>query len=663
MADIPESSHEDEKIERLRRAMYSRSLSPKFKGRERRVLDLSPGIVGEDFKRVEPELSPVVAAPRGITAARTALWWLLLLAVVFFVGAVGFFVYFFTIGAGSSPASPSNIDISVSGPPQVAGGERTELQVVVTNRNSVPLQLADLVFTYPNGTRSPSDFSTDLPTQRISLGTIDPGQTRQGTISAVFAGSEGEHENVKAQLEYHLSGSNAVFTASTDYDLSFGSSPVSISIDSNTETISGQPIQLAVTVASNANAPIKDLLLGADLPFGFKLTSANPAAASGSLWELGDLNPGDKKTVTIQGTLTGQEGDQRVFNFTAGTRTNASSTSIDTALSAISQTVTISQPFLGLNVSVNSASGASAIASPGSTVNVSIAYQNNLSTAITSAVIVARLTGVQIDGSTVKTTNGFFRSTDDSMLWDKTTDTDFSTLAPGAKGAVTFSFQMPTSDALKNVQNPHLAISINAAGDRVSETGVPETLQASAVTNIGIASDLEYTAQGLYYADPFGSSGPLPPKAGTETTYALVFTVSNTTNKITNASLTATLPPYVRWLGRFSPPSENVTFNQNNGTLTWNIGDIAPNVGLNGAAPRQAAVAVGFTPSTSQIGENPPLLENITLTGTDNATGNIITEPVANVTTDLSKPSKSSQNTPAGVDPGFVPADATVVGK
>ena len=56
--------------------------------------------------------------------------------------------------------------------------------------------------------------------------------------------------------------------------------------------------------------------------------------------------------------------------------------------------------------------------------------------------------------------------------------------------------------------------------------------------------------------------------AGTETTYGIVFTLTNTTNKIENAKLTAVLPSYVRWVGVFSPASENLSFNQNDSSVT-----------------------------------------------------------------------------------------------
>lgn len=675
------SDYEQEKIERLRRAMYSRKLSEDLGERPRRAMSPDRELVGNDWVAPERGAPSSVVAPRVLSYTRGVLWWLLVSSVVFFLGAVAFFGYYFVLGGGSLAASPSNIDIAVSGPTQIAGGEATKLQIVITNRNRVPLQLAELVIKYPPGTRSPvlSEDSSQLQScsgaattaagnlslseQRICLGTIDAGATKQGTVSAIFAGTQGEHESVGVELEYRIQGSNSVFVASSDYDLLFGSSPLSVSVEGNTQTISGQPVQLSITVSSNATERVRDALLHVDLPFGFKLTTADPKQSSDGLWELGDIGPGGQKVVTLRGVLSGQSGDQRTFRVDAGTRTSATSTAISTLLASNAFSMEVAQPFLGLSVLVNQSSTSSVIVSPGENVNVAVTYQNNLGVDITDAVIVARLSGIQIDGTTVRSSDGFFRSTDDTVLWDKNTTAGvLSRLSPGQQGAVSFSFQMPTSESLKSIKNPRLDISVNAAGKRLSETGVPQNLQSVTQQTIRLASDLQINAQGLYYASPIGSSGPIPPKANTETTYALVFTVTNTTNTVSNAVVTAVLPSYVRWVGSYAPAAENLTFDQTSGTFTWKVGDIAPGVGLNGVPPKQIAIAIGFTPSTSQIGQQPILVREITLKGTDAATGAIVTRTTSpDVTTNLAIVSKSSQEAIVGSDPGFSPANATVV--
>lgn len=630
--------------------MYSRSLGEKLHDKPRRTLDDIRPAVGEEWHHEEPTVLGITVAPRTIGLMRSVLWWILAVAAVFFLSAAAFFGYYFTIGGGASPVSPGNIGISISGPPQVAGGEPTQLQIVVTNHNQADLQLADLVITYPEGTRSPTDLSTELSNQRISLGTIEAGGRRQGTISAVFAGGSGTEANVKVDLEYRLTGSSAIFVASSNYQTTFSSSPISVSIEGNTETVSGQPIEFTVTVASNTNTPVKDVLLSVGYPFGFAFSSADPQPARAGIWELGDFSPGQKRQITVRGTLKGESGDERTFRITVGTRKSPQDQNITTPLSDAALKMHVSEAFLGLAVSVNKAGGTGATVSPGDAVNISVSWQNNLSTSIADAVIVARLSGIQIDGAEVHSPDGFFRSSDNAMLWDKTsTNGALANLAAGAKGVVSFSFQMPGSEVLKDIRNPVLTITVNAAGKRVSEIGVPENLQATVSQRVVVASDLQVTAQGLYYANPFGSVGPLPPKAGSETTYAVVFTLTNTTNKIDGAKLKATLPPYVRWVGIYSPATENLSFNQNDSTVTWDIGSIEPGVGMNGTSPRQAAIAIGFTPSTSQIGQEPPLLQVIGFTGVDVATGVALSRALPNVTTNIIG------------DPGFPGTSATVV--
>lgn len=644
----------EERIKRLREAMYSRKLEPLIKEKPRRELEETPPPVGEEWVREYAGIEQSHVAPSRIRLMRVLLNWLIAASVAFSVGAVGFFGYYFFFGGGSGTVSPGNIDIAVSGPLQVGSGTPTEFQIAVINRNRVQLERADLVIKYPDGTRSPVDLSTPLKDQRITLGNIEPGGRRQGTVSAVFSGIEGDRGAIAIELEYRLENSSAIFVASKNYQIVFASSPLSLSVVGNNETVSGQQMEFKIGLASNAESAIKDVLLNVAVPFGFAVSYTEPAVqktGSSVTWNLGDIPPGGKKEVIIRGVLTGESGDERVFRFNAGTRTTKEESIPSTILADYSHHVTVSRPFLGLTLSLNKPIvGGSAVVSPGETVNVSIAYENNLSTEITDAVVVARLSGITIDGTTMQSTDGFYRSTDKTILWDKSTTRGvLSRVAAGGKGTLNFSFQMPKSDVLGAERNPTLAISVHVAGKRISENNVPETLQATVEQNIRLASDIQLIAQGLYYANPFSSTGPMPPKADQETTYALVFSLTNTTNRITNAEVKATLPPYVRWVGVYSPSSEKVSFNQNDSTFTWHVGTIEPGVGVGGALPKQAAIAIGFTPSTSQIGQQPILVRDIRLTGTDAATGAPIVRTANEVTTNITG------------DPGFSAASANVV--
>ncbi|MDO8562069.1 MAG: hypothetical protein Q7S05_04590 [bacterium] len=644
------SEHEKEKIERLRRAMYSRSLSEKIKDRPRRTLVGDRNPPPEDWQKSEQEPEGLIVPPVGANPARGILRWFLFAVAAFVIGVAGFFAYYFTLGGGALPSASENISISVSGPPNVPGGEETELQISVSNRNSTALQLADLIITYPPGTRASARGVSDVPGTRLSIGTLEPGGVRNIPVQAVFSGAEGQRATVKVELEYRLAGSSAIFvTPPYEYELTFSSSPLSVSVLGNKETVSGQPILLTLTISSNAKDPIRDVLLSVGYPFGFTFSASDVRPTRPGVWELGDIVPGKSIIMTIRGTLVGESGDERIFRTTLGTRTARVSQNIDTVLAENSYSVAVSKPFLDLAVSINKESGSGVVVAPGDTVDVDVAWQNNLLTPINDAVIVARLSGIQIDGQTVHSSDGFYRSSDSAVLWDKSTTRGvLGNLSPGARGTVSFSFKMQEANVLEALRNPSLMITVNAAVKRLSESGVPENLQASVSQVVKIASNLQIAAEGHYYENPFGSVGPMPPKADAETTYAVILTVTNTTNKINGAKLTAQLPPYVRSLG-YLPTSERVSFDMTSGTLTWNIGDIESGTGIRGNPPRLVAIALGVTPSTSQIGEMPAILQDFSLSGTDAATGESVTRTAPDVTTNILG------------DSGFSSTNATVV--
>ncbi len=96
--------------------------------------------------------------------------------------------------------------------------------------------------------------------------------------------------------------------------------------------------------------------------------------------------------------------------------------------------------------------------------------------------------------------------------------------------------------------------------------------------------------------------------------------------------------------------------------MTWDLGDIEPGVGLNGSTPRQAAIAIGFTPSTFQIGQEPSLLQRIQLWGIDTSKAEVLMKmnPGARVVPEVLKTAKDITTNIAG-DPGFSAANSTVV--
>jgi hypothetical protein len=100
--------------------------------------------------------------------------------------------------------------------------------------------------------------------------------------------------------------------------------------------------------------------------------------------------------------------------------------------------------------------------------------------------------------------------------------------------------------------------------------------------------------------------------------------------------------------GPFSPQEENLTYNSSTKEIVWNADRIPKGAGITGPA-RSVAFQVSINPSLSQVGTDPILINDTTLTGHDD---------FANV--DI-KVNKASLNTNLIDDPSFIQSGGPVV--
>jgi hypothetical protein len=301
----------------------------------------------------------------------------------FLVGSVAFFILALAIASfvlfgGGNIISSDNVEVSVSGPVEVSGGERLSLDIIVFNDNNTALELADLIVEYPDGTRSPNNLSLELPRERFPLGNIGSGDKFEQEINAVLFGEEGSKEKIKLTVEYRVSGSNAIFFKEKEYEIEISSSPVSFSIESLTEVNSGKEISLDVTLKSNSNNLIEDLMFIAEYPFGFTFKESVPRTSyEQNIWKIGDLSPGEEKKIEITGVLEGQDNEERIFRFFSGLQSEDDEQELKTAFVSSTQLIFIKKPFLSLDIVVDGSTSNNYSTPVGEIVNVDILWKNN----------------------------------------------------------------------------------------------------------------------------------------------------------------------------------------------------------------------------------------------------------------------------------------------
>ncbi len=527
----------------------------------------------------------------------------------------------YTLFGGKIFVSVDNIDILIEGPTSMAGGETLNLGVSVLNKNATDIELVDLVAEFPGGAKDPLSPERDLGKTRFSLGNIKSQSVAQKTVSLILFGGEGEEKSVKLTAEYRTADSNAIFFKEKTYRVSISSSPAFVAIGAFDQAFAGQPMDVSISVTSNSKNPLKNLMLSLDYPFGLSVISSVPPAAYGdSIWRLGDLAPGAKKIIRLKTVLQGQDGEEKNLRANVGIQSQNNEREIATTIISRDHTFSIKQPFLGLDLTFDG-DRSDLATEAGRVVRAEIIWTNNGASKITDARIEAKLSGTVLDKNSVFVSDGGnYESLTNTVVWEAGRTPGLDNIIPGADGRVGFSFRSVSVSPNQSLPNPLITVAVSAGGSRVDESGAPAEIASGISRSVKLVSNLALSARALYSGGPFQNAGPVPPRAEQATTYTVIWTVTNTSNVVTGARITAILPAYVAWTGKMSPEDAGISYNPTGGTVTWQVGEVPRNADI-GSGAKQVAFQVSLLPSANQVGEAPEILSRSSIAGVDSFTG------------------------------------------
>jgi len=622
-----------DEIERLRKRLFKRGET--FKERElRSPLSQRPseaksywgGFSSEEERLILPEKPQMSFLKKIIIIASITLGLFILGAAIYFL--VG----------GPSVVSGSNIEITLGGPLSIKGGELGNWQVSVTNKNKSDLELADLIIEYPEGAKpsvasSGSLSGTKIVSERRSLGKIKSGETAIQTINAYLFGEKDTDKVFKFTLEYRPQGSNAILAKTTEQPVRLLQSPVEVSVKMPKETNAGEEITLEIEVISNANTVIKDVNLKIEYPIGFQYRESDLKPVSGdNVWRLGDLESNKKRTLKVKGILEGQDLMELVFRISVGPLDEKGEV---IAYGFSVQSIVLKKPFLKIGVKVNGRTEEVAV-SPGAELSVDIDWQNTLPEKIYNAVIEIKLNSSVVDEGSITLSQGFYRSFDQTLIWNKSSSPDLAEIEPLQDGDVSLRFavldSIPNDVIRKGNANVSLDIQMKAERDSADQGRIQVTNHLT--KDIKIATIFQLSQRGLYYSGVFKNSGPLPPKVGKETTYTIVWSLTNSSNAVSDATVSAFLPSYVRWLGVIKPETAEISYNPTTGEISWKAGNIPAGTGIIDSA-REVAFQISFLPDASQVDSKSVLVSEAILGGKDAFTGAFLREVKSAITTYL----------------------------
>jgi len=553
----------------------------------------------------------------------------------FFIGSLIFFVLAISFGlirffGGGNTVSSNNISIDVFGNAFAEGGEELPLDVSITNKNSVPLEYTDLIIEYPKG----ASVDSEIERKRITIGTIGPSLSVTERIPLVLYGEQGSIKNLSFRLEYRVPNSNSIFRKTREFSVTINSSPIILGVEGPSSVSPNQDVKFTIVLTPNATSDISWVLVKVDYPTGFKFKQSNPETTSlSNVWSFDSLPLGAETRIEIEGTIYGEDGDERVFKTHVGAPSGSNKNTIGVIYNSNLTKIAITRPFLESKLTINGYDDEDIISTPRSDQRAEISWANNLPVKIVNAEITAKITGAVLDKSSIVPQNGFYNSGENTIIWNRDTMPVFSSLDPGESGTVAFNFaslSLVRADR-STFENPEIIIEVSIKGRQPTEGDVIDEVKGFERKIVKFNTDFAVSGETLRNSGPFVNTGPVPPKAGIATTYTISWTLTNSASNVTGAEVRATLPTYVHFLNQVSPSSENVSLDPVSGEIVWKAGVVPKGAGL-GVNTKKVYFTVELVPSLSQVGNTPSILGKTTATGVDSFTK----APVSSVWSGLS---------------------------
>lgn len=314
------SDEKKEKLNRLEKRLYSRNApniideSQDQSVGEEEVGDKIVDSPKESWDQIRPSSFDELAARMSKVAQNkhTFVNKIFKLSILFFILAA--IVATFVFLGGGNLVSSKNVDIKVVGPVSVPGGQEVSFDINIINNNNTDLNSASLLIEYPDGTRSPVDVSKELDRERFPIESIKSGETYRQNIKAIFFGEKESIKQTKISLEYRVENSSALFYKEKIHEVSISSAPVIITPTYPKEVNSNQDISFDIEVASNSKDPINNFLVTVEYPFGFVFKDASPKVfTSNNIWSFSNLKSGEKRKISIKGSVVGQNNEEKVF--------------------------------------------------------------------------------------------------------------------------------------------------------------------------------------------------------------------------------------------------------------------------------------------------------------------------------------------------------------
>ncbi|MEX1998008.1 MAG: hypothetical protein WEA04_05055 [Candidatus Andersenbacteria bacterium] len=525
------------------------------------------------------------------------------------------------------------IRVELTAPTEFTTGETITYRAQLRNDSYVDWENVELVFEPPRGFRyreSSHELQRNNKQYTATLNTLASGQEATVEINGQLLGEHNASLVARAEVVFTPKNfPSGRFTKSTLATTVITLVPIDVAIDATDEAQSGERLLVTVQVRNNSPNTLEGAYLRINPAPGMEVAPEDAQFSPGfsvvdSRWELGVLEPLANVQRQLVVYVEGEPSERRTLDVELGIQDGEE----EFIQRSVAHLITITASALAVEQVYNDQSN-SLIVTPEERISGVIRYTNIGTGGLKNVVIKVAFEGTGIDPASLRLPAGAYDPTTRTITWTAASVSALATVQPRQEGSVSYEFQIlpaagfPTSgdDAKNNVLT---AIATIDSPDLITPTGQQRNL-VSDRSVLSIATTLSLETDAFYDDGRLGieSSGPLPPRAGEQTTYTLRFRLGSTLNDMGDVKLVAVLPDGVRYMDKIYKTAGEVTFNERTGEIIWTLPTLA---GLTARAlpGEELQAQIAITPAEHQRGQSITFLNRLTAEGTDLFTENSI---------------------------------------
>jgi hypothetical protein len=530
--------------------------------------------------------------------------------IVVIVGVLSFSFFRSTLFANE------RVKTEMTGPTDVASAESVNYTVHWVNDNILGAKNLEVSLVYP------TEFRPDaLPGMTISgnTATVSVSDVKGRTSGVVrfsgkFYGSRGSLTYFRSVARFTPTGISGRYETESRFGVTIVSSPLSFDMIVPQEAASGNETEYVISYHNDGDVAFQNLRVRVTYPEGFRFNQAEPVPSEGnSVWKIGALLPNSGGQIRAKGILIGGNNQAKTAIVEIGTlQGDGSFLAYDRKerlTRIIASPLTITQQVGGKT---------DLSASPGEKLSYQLDYMNTGDIGLRDVIVTMEVNVSLLDMTqlTFGGTTGSYDVQKGIITWKASDIPGLARLEPHQGGAIRFAVPIRRDiDSGKGLTVRTVA--------KIDSPDVPLASKANKViasnaldVRIGAGAKVEAA---ISYADAiFPGYGPIPPKVGQETGYAIRFRVTNNLNDLSGVRMIATIPSGVKYAGKKSPDAEAVSYNDRTGQLVWDIGTMLGG----GKSTRELVIQVSSVPGPDLIGKQPILLQDSVLEGVDTFTKN-----------------------------------------